>query len=309
MTPSELVARFRLDVDDDQAPYLWSDAEVWGYLNDAIQKWLGVPGGGVRDASTAAICDLAVTAADPWLELSPLVTKIRSARLVSTGRTLRVITLEELFGMDGMANDLFPVSTDDLDLAGTIKALVIGMEDNKLRAVRIPDASDTVKLVVERLSKYTHAAPAAAAAPAAVTSITRSGTTATVTTTAPHGLAGTSVVLLAGAAQADYVGTFQVTVTDADKFTFTVSDAAVTPATGTITWAPGAEFPIEVDAQYHLDLLLGMKALAYSKQDADTFDKTKADEADAKFVARATNAALDKARREHKPRLMTYGGI
>lgn len=231
MTPTDLVARFRLDVDDDQTPYLWSDDEVWGYLNDAIQKWLGTPGGGVRDASTTSIVNLTVTSGDAWLELSPLITKIRSARLASTGRTLPIISFEELFGMDGMANSQFPVSTDDFDLTGPIKALVIGMEDNKLRTVRIPAANDTVKLVVERLSINTHAA------------------------------------------------------------------------------ADNPQKTIEVDSQYHLDLLFGMKALAYRKQDADTFDKTKADEAEAQFVARAAKAALDKARREHKPRLMVYGGL
>jgi hypothetical protein len=308
VTPSELVARFRLDVRDDQAPYLWSDVEIWGYLNHSIQRWLGAPGGGVRDASTS-IVSLTVSISDPWIAISPLITKIRSARLNSTKRTLEVITLEHLLGMQGMANNQFPVSTDDLDLTGNIKALVIGMERNKLRVVRIPLATDTVKLVVERRSIYTHAPPTAAAAPVAVTSITRSGTTATATTTAPHGLlTGTAVVLLAGATQADYVGTFPVIVTDDNKFIFTVASTAVTPATGTITWAPGAEFAIEIDEFYHLDLLAGMKALAYSKEDADTFDKSKADENETKFLANVTKHATDRARQDHTPRLMTYGG-
>lgn len=230
MLPSELVARFRLDVRDDQQPYLWSDAEVWGYLNDAIQRWLGAPGGGVLDASTTAICNLAVTAANPWLTLSPLITKIRSARLASTKRTLEVITLEHLLGMQGMANNQFPVSTDDLDLEGNIKALVIGMERNKLRVVRIPTANDTVKLIVERRSIYTH--------------------------------------------------------------------------------APGdsPETAIEIDANYHLDLLFGMKALAYAKEDADTFDKSKSDDNEAKFQGRVDKYVRDRSSKTHTPKLMTYGG-
>lgn len=69
----------------------------------------------------------------------------------------------------------------------------------------------------------------------AVSSITRSSTTATVTTGAAHGRATGDYVKIAGADQAEYNGSFQITVTGATTFTYTVSSAAVTPATGTIT--------------------------------------------------------------------------
>ena len=65
-------------------------------------------------------------------------------------------------------------------------------------------------------------------------SITRSGTTATVTTDGAHGFLNFSQVNIRGADQADYNGDFAVTVTAADKFTFTVAGSPVTPATGTI---------------------------------------------------------------------------
>lgn len=73
-------------------------------------------------------------------------------------------------------------------------------------------------------------------ASAAVTSITRSSSTATVTTTDDHGLSSNQWVKIEGAAETEYNGIFQVTVTGLDTFTYTVSGSPATPATGTITF-------------------------------------------------------------------------
>lgn len=69
----------------------------------------------------------------------------------------------------------------------------------------------------------------------AVTSITRAGTTATVTTAIPHFLANGATARISGANQAAYNGTFTITVTGANTFTYTVAGAPATPATGVIT--------------------------------------------------------------------------
>lgn len=68
-----------------------------------------------------------------------------------------------------------------------------------------------------------------------VTSITRSGTTATVTLPTPHRLATGMSMTVSGAVQTAYNGTFAVTVTGANTYTYQVSGAPATPATGTIT--------------------------------------------------------------------------
>lgn len=68
-----------------------------------------------------------------------------------------------------------------------------------------------------------------------VTTITRSGTTATVTTASEHSMASGQSVTIAGATPTNYNGTFTVTVISATQFTYTVSGTPVTPATGTIT--------------------------------------------------------------------------
>jgi len=68
-----------------------------------------------------------------------------------------------------------------------------------------------------------------------VTSITRSGTTATVTTATDHGYATGVSVKVAGAVETAYNGVFVITVTGDTTFTYTVSGSPSTPATGTIT--------------------------------------------------------------------------
>jgi hypothetical protein len=68
-----------------------------------------------------------------------------------------------------------------------------------------------------------------------VTSLVRSGSTATCTTTSPHGYSTGDSINISGATQSGYNGTFTVTVTGASTFTYTVDSSLVTPATGTIT--------------------------------------------------------------------------
>lgn len=66
-----------------------------------------------------------------------------------------------------------------------------------------------------------------------ITSITRSGSTATATKVA-HGFRHKQRITLSGAAQTEYNGTFRISVTGANTFTFTVTGTPATPATGTI---------------------------------------------------------------------------
>ena len=65
-------------------------------------------------------------------------------------------------------------------------------------------------------------------------SITRSGSTATVTHTS-HGLSTSDQVVIAGANEDGYNGLFTITVTGTNTYTYTLSGTPATPATGTIT--------------------------------------------------------------------------
>jgi hypothetical protein len=67
-----------------------------------------------------------------------------------------------------------------------------------------------------------------------VTSLTRSGSTATATAS-NHGFVTGNFVNVVGANEMDYNGAVQVTVVDANTFTYTLAGTPASPATGTIT--------------------------------------------------------------------------
>jgi hypothetical protein len=67
-----------------------------------------------------------------------------------------------------------------------------------------------------------------------LTSVTSSGTTATVTFSENHLLETGSEITVSGANEADYNGTFAVTVTSATVVTYTLASSTTSPATGTI---------------------------------------------------------------------------
>lgn len=94
-----------------------------------------------------------------------------------------------------------------------------------------------------------------AGAEAAVTSITRSTTTATLNSTAPHGLSTGDWVYVEGGNENEYRGIVQVTVTDADTFTYTVANSGTTPATGTYTFKP-CEPPLSWDMDTDNDFIV-----------------------------------------------------
>jgi hypothetical protein len=74
-------------------------------------------------------------------------------------------------------------------------------------------------------------------ATASVTSITRSGTTATVTLASANATLVTGDwVTISGAVETDYNGSFQITVSSSTVFTYTVANSPTTPATGTILY-------------------------------------------------------------------------
>lgn len=79
-----------------------------------------------------------------------------------------------------------------------------------------------------------------------VGSITRSTSTATVTTNDPHGYTTGDTILISGAGEIEYNGNVEITVTGATTFTYTVSGSPTTPATGTIL----CEKKLDVDVSF-----------------------------------------------------------
>ena len=98
--------------------------------------------------------------------------------------------------------------------------------------VTAKDAADSSSITGARV--YLEADTGGPLPAADVVTITRSGSTATVSHTT-HGLSTGDLVKIRGADQSEYNQKATITVTGASSYTYTVSGTPATPATGTIT--------------------------------------------------------------------------
>lgn len=141
MTPTELLAAFRDElVDDDAQAYLWSDAAVLRYMNDAQRMFCRLTEG-VEDSTAPDVCQLSVVPGTEWYTLSPLILKIRSAHRDDTGRDVQLVAAEHA--------DSRGIRFDGSQ--GPLKALVSGLTKGKLRAWPLPNETITVTLSVFRM--------------------------------------------------------------------------------------------------------------------------------------------------------------
>jgi hypothetical protein len=65
----------------------------------------------------------------------------------------------------------------------------------------------------------------------------------------------------------------------------------------------------DIEEDHHLHLLKWMKSLAYQKQDAETFDKTKSTEAEQAFRNYCLQSKTEWERYKTKVRSVVYGGL
>jgi hypothetical protein len=66
---------------------------------------------------------------------------------------------------------------------------------------------------------------------------------------------------------------------------------------------------LEIHPRHDEHLVSGMKMFAYGKEDAEAFDKAKKQEHELAFMGYCEQIRLERERREHKHRSITYGGI
>lgn len=66
---------------------------------------------------------------------------------------------------------------------------------------------------------------------------------------------------------------------------------------------------LEIDEQHHLHLIKWVKHLAYSKEDAETYDRNLAESNKELFTEYCDQAKSEKERQRYKPRVVQYGGI
>lgn len=217
MTSDELLALWRGEIGDIVAPYLWTDTEGYAFMDDAQRMFCRLTDG-LADGSTPAVTQVVAAPGDTWLDLHPSIKKIRAANRLSDGRDVEVVNFEDMATRGLRFNGA----------TGPLRSIVVGIEENKARALRTVSEPETLELLVFRLP---------------------------------------------------------------------------------ITTITGTDQTFEVAEQHHQHLMLWMKHRAYMKQDAECFDRSKAEEFDAAFRAYCTLAAKEQRDKRHKIRTVAYGGL
>ena len=148
MESHELLCTFREDSLDNVEPYLWSDAEVYQYINDAYSMFVRLTGG-ISDGSSSVtlLTGLADTATTP---IDPSIMRIRTAHNVTDNKQLKVINIQDA---ENLSDEDYGIirNIGDLTTIGSVRYVIIGEEDDYVRWVNIPAVETTVQLVVERL--------------------------------------------------------------------------------------------------------------------------------------------------------------
>lgn len=139
MTTTELLALFREEVVDQETPYLWSDALVYGYI-DAAQKQFCRDTYGIADARKFKLNILAD--GTEWYKTDVRILKIRAATNSATGAPVSLIP-EEKLESEGIRFD---------GQVGEARVLITGLEKNMVRAYPKPNQAATIDLRVFRLS-------------------------------------------------------------------------------------------------------------------------------------------------------------
>jgi hypothetical protein len=149
MDSTSLIKLFRADVNDTLKPYLWTDPELLSYLDDA-QKMFARLTGGISDASSD-VTRLEGLAGEAFVTISPRILKIRQVQRVSDARDLDILNFEDLQNTLAVDDYGFQQGFKLDNQQGEVRAVISGMEQGKLRLLRIPEADVSLQMIVYRM--------------------------------------------------------------------------------------------------------------------------------------------------------------
>lgn len=152
MNSGELYEAFRNDVVDTEVPQLWSDSEVWRYMDDAYRMFARLTGGFPDTSSPLTVVD--IITGEKSADVSPLILKFRRAELVSSGKKLEIVNETDMLLTTradyGSLRTLYQNRQP-----GPVSYVVVGAERNRLRGVvawvQIPELDDQAQFSVLRL--------------------------------------------------------------------------------------------------------------------------------------------------------------
>jgi len=141
MTMAELIASFRTDADDLVVPYLWSDADLKRWANEAEQEAC-LRAKLLFDASTTAVCQIAIVAATTGYALHAKVHDVEHARIIDSAGLVTKLKLIDRIELERTRPDW---------RYETRAPLALIRYDGRIEVDCIPDAAYTLRLEVHRL--------------------------------------------------------------------------------------------------------------------------------------------------------------
>jgi len=140
MTLEELITEFRIVSGDGRVPYLWSDAALTVWANEAERE-------ACRRApllvdSRGDVSTVTAPADDPYIEYDSAIIAIRRAKVASQSSPLALMTVQEM--------DKERPGWED-DTSSELEALVVDTNSGALRAYPTPTAAVEITLTVQRL--------------------------------------------------------------------------------------------------------------------------------------------------------------
>jgi len=137
MDATELLDLFRVEVRDQEQPYLLADETIYSYI-DAAQVEFCRRTEGIESVRNFSV---AITPGEEWYDIDPKILKLRRAYNKATGRPVDIVNLERV-EQQGIRFD---------GKTGPLKALIAGAEKNALRAWPVPSEAIEIQLEVFRL--------------------------------------------------------------------------------------------------------------------------------------------------------------
>lgn len=156
MKVSEAYTLYRSDVQDTSRPYLWSDSEVYRYMNEAYRMFVRLTGG-IADFTSDAT-QVEIVANEPVGELSPLIMRIMSVERQSDGHPIKVINPTDASTLG--SSDYGQLRSSIMSpQPGPVRAMVIGGERGKCRWLDTPVENDVALMHIYRLPVRTITGP------------------------------------------------------------------------------------------------------------------------------------------------------
>lgn len=147
MNSGSLYESFREDVVDTALPYLWTDPEVFGYMDAAYRQFVRLTVGISDFTSDATKVD--IVAGEATSPMHPSILRVMNA-YKSDGFEVLVANMTDASFMQ--SNDYNIVRQLLMDSSpGPVRYMVVGAEKYKVKWVQVPEVSDTVSMHVYRL--------------------------------------------------------------------------------------------------------------------------------------------------------------